>query len=217
MAALALAVCVGVGLAVAQLAAGVDSTSAGSDRYPFRLDSSLSGSFHSAVKHTTFDGVQTAQHVATFQVGQFGCTSIKYSGTQATSTSETLSLAPTYSGCSNPFIGAVTVHVNGCQFVFAEASGEILCPGAPMEITYGTPQCVITIASQTLSEVSVKTGSAPPTRDIGIALAISGIKYVLDSPGIPGCTGSYTNGTYRGEITVKGTNAAGEQTDLWFL
>lgn len=169
--------------------------------------------FHSSVKPTTFDGTQAATHIFMFNSGVFSCKNITFSGTQSEATATKLQLQPSYSGCSW-FFGAVTIDTNGCQFVFNVAQVDIVCPGKPMEITAGA--CNVTIGSQSLTAVNYTNQGTAPKRDVLIQFALTGLKYTEDSPLFPECSGTFSNGTYQGSITVTGTDEAGGQADFWF-
>jgi len=172
------------------------------------------GKFHSSVAHTLFSGNQIGEDNPSFNIGTFRCTSITYSGTQIISTPSKLYLSPVYSGCSSGVYGAITVHTNGCLWVFKEASVELACPSAPMEITFSSV-CTVTLNTQTLNSVSYSNEGTAPKRDIRVSITLSGIKYTQDSGTFPGCSsGTFTNGVYTGAATVKGTDTSGAQTDL---
>jgi hypothetical protein len=182
------------------------------------------GRFHSSVEHTTFDGEQSGEDMPTFKIGTYKCSSIVYSATQTIKTPAQIPLTPTYSGCSNSLLGAVTITVNGCQWIFeAPESGgepnklEIYCPSSPIEITFGKA-CLVTVGSQNLtSGITYTTEGTTPKRDVKIDFNLSGLKYTQHSKTFPGCTaGTFTDGKWVGAATVKGTDTSVNQIDLWY-
>jgi hypothetical protein len=181
------------------------------------------GRFHSSTLHTSFDGEQIlgGEDAPTFNIGTFICDNITYGGTQSEVTPAKIALTPTFVGCENYFLGSIPVHVNGCKWIFeAPTSGtnklEISCPGAPMEITFNVI-CTVTIGSQVLTGVTYTSQGETPKRDVKFEYNLTGIKYTQHSNKFPGCkVGTFSDGTWVGGATVKGTDTASSQVDFWY-
>src|SRR6187200_367988 len=85
-------------------------------------------SFHSEVSSTTLSGGQLGEDVLTANAGSVTCSEVSYSGAQASTTSETATVTPSYSGCKAfGFINSL-IDVNGCGFTF-NSGVQISCPG----------------------------------------------------------------------------------------
>jgi hypothetical protein len=184
--------------------------------------SASAAEFHSEVAHTEIIGSPVATDVFTFNAGTVKCAEATYSGTQTTGvTSSEVTLTPKYGGCTAfGFIGA-TIDVNGCDFRYTPIANPILhiiCPSKPIEIT--TPTCDIAIGTQTVnSGVTYIDNAVGTTREITLRLALTGLIYTHDPTSFPNCTGgagTFTNGTYSGETTIKGANTAGTQVGIWW-
>ena len=199
-----------LGLAfVAVLAFGALSASAAS-----------AAGFHSEVSHTILDGAQPVAEddVRTVNAGTTKCTSITYVGTMSAATTESFTLTPAHSGCTAfGFINA-PIDTNGCTYTFNASNDDMIvtCPEGKT-ITITAFNCHVSIGSQTIgSGISFHTGGSGKTRDITLTLNLSGTKYTQASKSFPGCTnGTFSNGTYKGSITITGTNTAGEQVGIW--
>jgi hypothetical protein len=111
--------------------------------------------------------------------GVVECTAVTYKGTQAATTALTMTLAPTYSGCT--FAGlTATVTTNGCTHVFsligATTTGEveIKCPESK-EITIdvgpeSTRRCIIHVPAQKLGGITYTNIGATTTREVTVAV-----------------------------------------------
>jgi hypothetical protein len=187
--------------------------------------SASAAEFHSEVAHTQISGAQVKTDVFTTNAGTVKCSEATYSGTQTTGvTSTQVTAEAKYGGCTAfGFVGA-TIHMNGCDYLFTSNPNpylHILCPaGKVIEVT--TPSCVITVPAQTVNSgvtyVNVP-GNGTTTRHITVQVALSGLTYTQDPGPFPGCTGgggTFTNGTYTGEATIKGANTAGTQVGIWW-
>jgi hypothetical protein len=146
------------------------------------------------------------------------CKTSHYTGT-ATSGSSTLTLNPTYTGCTLAGTG-LTVHVTttGCGYLFHlqnksgstnNASVDIECGASPIKIEGTGTSCVATIGAQSgLSNVS---GTNDAT-DVTIKSNVSGIKATVVTDGFL-CpfngTGAKTGGTYTSTGYLTGTAASG--------
>jgi hypothetical protein len=184
--------------------------------------SASAAEFHSEVAHTEISGSQVGSAVFTTNAGTVKCTEATYSGTQTTGvTSTEVTVTPKYGGCTAfGFIGA-TIDVNGCPKRFtANASPflHLICFEKSIEIT--TPTCTVTVGAQTIGlGLTYTNEGAGTTRDIRVKASVSGLTYTQHNKSFPNCTGgagTFTNGTYTGEETVKGANTAGTQVGIWW-
>jgi len=177
-------------------------------------------SFHSEVEHTIIDGAQPVAEddVFTVNAGTVKCTSATYTGTQSTATNETVTVTPSYSGCTAFGFVNAPIDVNGCTYTFNAANDDLIitCPEGKT-ITVTAFNCHVDVGSQTIGTgISYHNGGSGKTRDVTATANLSGLTYTQTSKTFPGCTnGTFTNGTYKGSGTVTGTNTAGEQIGIW--
>jgi hypothetical protein len=184
-------------------------------------------SLHSEEEKTRIEGTQVTQNKWIFDGGNFVCTSAVYHGTTTAKTVTTITLTPTYSGCS--FAGrAATMDTNGCDlFLFIVGSSfpvtatmDIVCPfGKELTVTVPSIECTIHIepGQNGLSHITFANGGAGTTRDALATLAVKGITYTETKP-CPGSNGSTTNnGQLTGTVTFKGfkDEAGGAQVGIW--
>jgi len=123
--------------------------------------------------------------------------------------------------CTNNVGGKVTVSTTNCNYRFnagttvtaGTSSGtvDIVCPAGSEGITVNSPGlCLIHIFAQNgLGPVNYNTMSGPP-EDVTIEPLVNNITYTHT-----GLCGNATkaDGTYTGQVTVKGENASGAQTN----
>lgn len=161
-------------------------------------------------------GVSTTEHVYGFGLGTLECPWAEFSG-QMTGPTPELVLASFYPywACTTSSGGTVTITANGCeQIVTVSNSGPpyvgkfgITCPTeSPYQfhINFGGGAiCTISIPPQTgLDEVSFENTGGGAERAVEVALNVSGLSHSF-SGSVPGCTGSYENGTYTGSYVLK--------------
>jgi hypothetical protein len=184
--------------------------------------SASAAEFHSEVAHAQISGSQVGTDSFTLNAGTWKCTELAYSGTQATeATSSEITVTPKYGGCTAfGFIGA-TIDVNGCDYRFTPNANPYLhisCSEKPIEVTTAT--CTVTFGSQTVnSGVTYTNEGAGTTRDLRVNSSISGLTYTQHNKSFPFCAGgagTFTNGTFSGEATMKGANTAGVQVGIWW-
>jgi hypothetical protein len=199
-----------LGLAfVAILALGVLSASAAS-----------AAEIHSEQAHTIIDGSQPVAEddVYTFNAGTVKCTEASYSGTTTSATSSEVSLTPAYSGCTAfGFVNAkIDIEIE-CTFRlrWGIPPFRISCTKFTIKIT--AFNCHVSMGTQDInSGVTYDNAGSGSSRDITATLNLSGIKYTQESKSFPGCTnGTFTNGTYKGSITLTGTNTVGGAVGIW--
>jgi hypothetical protein len=175
------------------------------------------GRFHYGAGHTTIGAeIQGSSDIMTFNIGSWKCQSISYAGTATTTATTGITVTPSYGGCAAFGSWNVVTHVNGCQWTFVTSGVELVCPGAPMEITYSS-FCVITVPSQSLTGVTYTNTGSGTSRDLDVSVNVTGIKYTQDSKSFPGCTAkSFSDGKWTSSATIKGKNTSGTQVALWY-
>jgi hypothetical protein len=146
------------------------------------------------------------------------CKTSHYTGT-STAGSSTLTLVPTYTGCTLAGTG-LTVHVTttGCGYLFhlQNKSGttynskvDVECGASPIKIEGTGTSCVATVGAQAgLSNVTATNDAS----DVTIKPNVSGITATVTSDGFL-CpfngTGVKTGGTYTATGYITGTAASG--------
>jgi hypothetical protein len=183
----------------------------------------MEGCFLAEGYSATLTGSQVGSNVFTFKAGTVKCSSISYSGTLEEQ-STTIELAPSYSECTAFGFVNTTIDVNGCKYkatvtskVAADSfSGtvDVVCPETK-KIAITAFNCEVTFGSQTGWSTSfTDTTAASPKKDVDISVSATGTSYTQTSKSFPGCTnGSFTDGKYSGETTVK-ADAAGSATGI---
>lgn len=114
--------------------------------------------------------LQRTEPTGTSTGASIACTNASYHGTLNAITTESITVAPTYSGCATTggTWGEVVITTNGCTYTFRSTSGasteppthhatvSVVCPaGKSIEIHH--PNCTFTIPSQTLSGITYTT------------------------------------------------------------
>jgi hypothetical protein len=174
---------------------------------------------------TSVTGTQTvAPKFTTWEKGPtWTCSSMTTTGT-ITVASTTLSLTPTFSGCS--FFGsAAAVKVNSCKFVFNNSSEQwvnsatmdVSCSKEGDQIEVVTGVCTMKIPPQTaLSSAEFSGGPQQEgpggesyQRKINLALNTAGIKYSL-AGAVCFKPGEHEDGGLTGSSVIKGLNAQHE-------
>jgi hypothetical protein len=179
--------------------------------------------FKSEKAPVTLTGTQGAT-LDTFSThaGNVKCTTATYKGTQSTTSTTTIQVAPTYSGCT--FVGLnSTITTNGCEYLFhvpatagvTTGTVDIVCPGTN-EITVTAPnpalgkaKCIVHVPPQTgLGVVTYSNLGSGTTREVKVEVNLTGLKYsqtagVAES-GNCETKDNTTTGTYVGGATVTG-------------
>ena len=173
--------------------------------------------FTSAKYPVTISGSQSTTHKFTAGSTSVTCETATFAG-EASAASSTVTIHPTYSGCTAfGFVGA-TVTTTGCDYLFhsgAEVSSEkfdgtvdVVC-GEGKSITIVASTCALEIKGQTgLSTVSFQNAAEGK---VTVGANVSSIAYTTTKDGflcpLAG-TGNFTNGGYTGDTSVSGNNGA---------
>ena len=177
---------------------------------------------------STLTGAQENTNVFTTHGGEVKCTTATYHGEQATTSASSITLTPTYTGCTAFGFINIPIHTNNCHYLFTpvtpltnprQATVHIICPTKPIEIT--APGCEVTVESQTPTggTITVKNIGAGATRELTIETALTGIHYTEhERAGFPNCkseTVTTTNGTFTGNAKLKAESVAGVQHGIF--
>lgn len=185
---------------------------------------SASAAFNAENEGTTLlSGSQTNTHEFTVNTGTVTCTTATFAGSQSGKTSSTLSITPTYEGCTNSLLGSMSVNMNGCTYLFhTEATtGEpingkvdVVCSGTneiEVKRTSGVQVCTVKVPAQTgLGAVKYtnKSGS------VEVEAEVTGLHYSQSGALCLGGTGSFTNGTYKGKVLESGKTTEGTAVNI---
>jgi len=156
--------------------------------------------------------------------GNIECKTAAFSGS-LTAASGTMTLTPTYSGCSMFGFPESTVATNGCSYkYYVEGSNkdypmDINCPaGASIVVTGGN--CSLSIPPQSgLKTVNYQLIEPSPTdrAKIRVIHTVSGLTYTVTKSGFAcplGGLGTYKTGTVSGNTIVEGTNSEGRPANI---
>jgi hypothetical protein len=193
-----------------------------SDAYWFKSDAT-----GTAVTNVT--GTQVGTDSFTTDGGVVNCTSTDLVGSQSGPTATTLTLAPTYGGCT--FAGfPATITPASCKYVFHtdgkttpsnvyDVSTDIACTGTDkitvvVKVT-GVTKCTITIPPQVLGTGITLASNGS---DITASINLNNISFTeISGTGIGACatTTNTTNGRFIGTNTFTGKNSLGGQTSIF--
>jgi hypothetical protein len=173
--------------------------------------------FHAESAPAIIEGVQEAGHPSEFETsaGTISCSGATFTGTSATTTTPTLNINFSYTGCTFLNVLNVPVEPRGCHYVF-HASGTVDVAGtncAAEPIRFSALTCVVTVPPQeNLEKVTFTNQGTGSERDVTVTPEVTGIRYNTSA----GCSNGFheglTNGVYRGgQTTVK---AFSEETEL---
>ena len=212
-------------VAVFAMSALVASAASAKKAYWFNSDTN-------AADWTKLSGSQIVATPDTFVVdaGTLSCTTVTYSGSTSATTTNTITLTPTYAGCTlKPLPGTMTFHTNGCSYDF-QADGQttngdgtvngkfdtnttIVCPTttSPSHVTHeivvtvvlaGVSKCTIHIEEQNLGTGLVLTNetNGSAVKDLRAHISFSNIKY------------TQTAGTGEGKCATTATTSNGVHT-----
>lgn len=184
--------------------------------------------FHCEVDHCILTAEQDSaspNQVFKTEAGTVTCKKVTGDATIAEGVTTVMEITATgiaYSECKTKTIfGEISVEVkmNGCHYLFTTEGQpvHILCE-AGKEIEVVGPGCTIKVPAQTPTTNrtvydNLGTGS---TRDITATGKFEGI---TESASGTFCSkqGTFTNGTYEGNITIKAETTAGVQVGFWYL
>jgi hypothetical protein len=146
---------------------------------------------------------------ATGHSEQISCSSASFSGETTIKTLSSLTVTPALGNCNTIFGGPLGWQMNGCKYRFKPGAGPALVGSVdivncekPMSLNLGS--CVREIGNQngvgTVTYTNVGT-------TIVAAAKLNSIKFTTSGCGIT--SGTFYNGTYSGEWTIKGSTPSG--------
>jgi hypothetical protein len=151
-------------------------------------------------------------HVLT--VGEaFTCSGVGFSGENKIKSSSELTVAPELSGCIHNGQGPASFAMHGCKFRFHPGAGPSLVGtvdivGCETPMSNTAVPCITEIGNQSgLGTVTYKNVATSPSTVTAIA-KLSSITYTRSS-GCTGGNGTFNDGTYVGEWTLKGFSNPG--------
>jgi hypothetical protein len=197
---------------------------------PVAVSTAPSEEFHSSVTHTVLMGEQRNTQVIGTTVGNIECTGVTFDEEHSTmgpegETTEVLTVRPVYTNCLK-FETAMYPEFGECGYGFhgetdAEEKAQVgvECPEeeeVEIKATAFKVACV-NIPPQMVSGASYANKSkGSGSGDIDVNMALVGIKYNEKGVCQSGGENGASNGTYEGEITVRGTDTEGTLKELWF-
>ncbi len=149
-------------------------------------------------------------------IGNISCNTATFTGTEfLTSPQPTITVLPSYSGCTFLTIPNVKVNMEGCEYRFNTPTGSgpysgsvsVICP-VGKKINFEASGCKVEVGPQTLSSVSY-TNLAGPPKSVTVKSNVTGITYT-GSALCPGAQGTHSNGTYTGAAISKAENTLAE-------
>jgi hypothetical protein len=182
--------------------------------------SASAAEFHSEAATTGIDGSQKTKNKFITEAGTVECSGVNFTGTQSGATATSVTVTPSYSGCTAFGFATAHVEVTGCTMkIFSSGTSELLC-GATGHIvitpTFFGSVCTTTIGGNQhfATGLTFTNEGAGTSRDTVVDQNITGIKYT-SSGGSCGTAGSHSDGTLSGSVTTTGT-AGGKQVGIWW-
>jgi hypothetical protein len=171
--------------------------------------------FKTAIEPTTWNGSLTGKsHVLSLNGESFTCEKVSFSGEVKTKTTNEVTVTPELSSCAHEGF-STTWAMNGCKFRLRPGAGpslvgsvDITGCSSPMSLTtvYG---CTTQIGNQPgLGTVTYKNVATSPTTVTAIA-SLTGLTFTRSGTGCSGPKGTFSNGAYTGEWTIKGASVPG--------
>jgi hypothetical protein len=192
--------------------------------------------FHSEIKPTTLTATAIESQVfRTAPTEAVICNTVEITSTIDTETTTQIKAIPHYGSCqAEASVGLIPAHIdtNSCYYTFTvdtEVTSHEKYSG-PVHVKCTTPGDSITVTTtflggtQTCLHIPEQTPTVPTVdytnegtldkRDVKVTPTVDGITYTKTS--ICG-SGTFNNGTYRGQVTVKGEEdkVNGAQKGIW--
>jgi hypothetical protein len=181
--------------------------------------------FHSESESTTWKGARTgANHVLKLGNESFSCKNVSFSGTTVLQNSKQFTVTPELTGCTwgAGFAGTWVMH--SCKFLVHSGPssaeplvGWIDIVGCEKAMDFNSTNCHLEIGNQkNIGTLEYQNASTEGFKTVTMVANFSGITYTRN-PAV-GCfnggPGTFTDGTYTGEWTVKGFAKTGTQTNV---
>jgi hypothetical protein len=188
------------------------------------------GRFTAAQYPATLSGNQSVQHSFSIGTKEIECSEAKFPAT-LTEASNSVAIAPEYSGCRFEPSLITTVSMNGCTYTLtapiigsSAGSTKLVCPSG-QKVEYHVYEneakrlaeenlCLYTVGAQTPGgSTTIENLGSGATADLRIKYAETGLVYTAEGPKLR-CGSSGSNGEYTGASTEKAKNGKGEQIEL---
>ncbi|HYJ22315.1 MAG TPA: hypothetical protein VEW07_09870 [Solirubrobacterales bacterium] len=162
-------------------------------------------------------GTEDTAHAFGTKLGQWSCAVAEFDHGQSAATAVQV-LWMSYYQCTPPLGVMKAINPNGCEYVLHVANAgppyqgslDMSCPaGKSYELVMasGVNTCTIAIPSQTgLKGVNLTNVGSGSARGVQVAFEVTGMSYSLLGPKLLCQAGSYTNGTYTGTMTLRGSD-----------
>jgi hypothetical protein len=176
--------------------------------------SASANNFKAQVEPQTWTGSLTGKnHVLFLNEETFTCSGVSFSGETIIKTLSSVTVTPEIGGCSH--LGLPTSWaMNGCKLRFRPGAGPSLVgsvdiTGCTTAMTNEYFGCVTTIGNQGgIGTVTYKNvATSPPT--ITAVANLSSLTFTRSGASCAGPKGTFSNGTYTGEWTMKGFSKPG--------
>ncbi len=167
--------------------------------------------FQSDEAHTIINGSQNGTHV--FEAGEGNkvtCTTANFAGTSTEKSQASLTITPTYSGCSAFGFATTHVNMNGNDYLFTSTDGKVNLNGS-VSLTptvFGFSVCTVKVLPGTFETISYANASG----DVEVEAAATEISYE-ETSGSCGI-GSGEDGTYTGNVTMAGSDTDEDPVDI---
>jgi hypothetical protein len=149
-------------------------------------------------------------------IGKISCSTATFTGTEFLSSPQpTVTVSPSYSGCTFLGVSNVKVNMEGCEYRFNTPTGTgpftgsvtILCP-ENKKINFTAEGCTVEVGEQTVSTITY-TNQAGPPKSVKVTSDAEKITY---TGGLlcPGATGTHSDGTYSGTAISQAENTSEE-------
>jgi hypothetical protein len=168
--------------------------------------------FKAGAEPQTWSGSRSGPNHSIYVGEGIGCSGVAFYGETKTKTTGELTVTPELSGCSIQGVGAAW-QMNGCKYRFHAGPGasmygtmDIVNCEKPMKL--GMPKCNTEIGNQTgLGTIEYKNVGAGES--VTVIAKLKGIKYTRSGTcwGFPG---TFSDGEYNGQWTVKGLTSTVE-------
>jgi hypothetical protein len=165
-----------------------------------------------------------ANHKLALNGDTFACSKVAFSGETKGNGATSVQVTPELNACTNNESTGLGWKMNGCKFRFNAGTyqgiGGLDIIGCEKAMRSETPGgCVTEIPEQSggggLQKVEYKNAGSGSTRTITVIAKLTGITFTRSGTCLSGAPkGTFSNGTYTGEWTVKGSTSGGTQAGL---
>jgi hypothetical protein len=168
--------------------------------------------FQAPIAPTTWNGSLTGKsHALSLNGESYTCSGVSFSGEVKNKTTNEVTVTPQLSCTRSTFPYAAAWAMHGCKYRFHPGTGpslvgsiDIVGCETPMSTETGEG-CRVEIGNQSgLGTVTYKNVATSPTTVTAVA-SLTGLTFTRSGP-CTGPKGTFSNGTYTGEWTIKGAS-----------